>query len=182
MLTMKSRIFIPFLSICLFSAATLAEKRHHDAHTHGAAELNIVIENDIVLIEFESPAVNLIGFEHKPRTDAQQRELQNALALLNDVEILVSFEKGECRATETHIRGPFDDDDQEGSEHGEQEEHSEFHATYTLSCQNASAINSVRTQLFDRFPGFEAIRVRWVASKGHGTALLNNHSTTFSIE
>lgn len=179
---MKSRIFIPFLSICLFSAATLAEKRHHDAHTHGAAELNIVIENDTVLIEFESPAVNLIGFEHKPRTDAQQRELKNALALLNDVEIIASFEKGECRATETHVLGPFDDDDQEGSEHGEHEEHSEFHAVYTLSCQNTSAIGSVRTQLFDRFPGFEAIRVRWVGSKGQGTAHLNNQSTIFSIE
>ncbi len=179
---MKSRIFIPFLSLCLFSAPTLAEKRHHDAHTHGAAELNIVIENDTVLIEFESPAVNLIGFEHKPRNDAQQLELQNALALLNDVDIIASFEKGECRAAETHISGPFDNDDQEGSEQGEPEEHSEFHATYTLSCQNASAIDSVRTQLFDRFPGFEAIRVRWVGSKGQGTALLNNQSTIFSIE
>lgn len=178
---MKSRIFIPFLSICLFSSPSLAEKRHHDAHTHGAAELNIVIENDTVLIEFESPAVNLIGFEHKPRTDSQQLELLNALALLNDVDIIASFEKGECRATETYIRGPFDDD-QEGSEHGEQEEHSEFHATYTLSCQNASAIDSVRTQLFDRFPGFEAVRVRWIGNKGQGTALLNNQSAIFSIE
>ncbi|MBE0437802.1 MAG: DUF2796 domain-containing protein, partial [Methylomicrobium sp.] len=131
---MKSRFLISFLSLCLFSDPTLAEKRHHDAHIHGVAELNIVIENDTVLIEFESPAVNLIGFEHKPRTDAQQLELQNALALLNDVDIIASFEKGECLATETHIRGPFDDDDKEGSEH------SEFHATYTLSCQNASAI------------------------------------------
>ncbi|WP_341328006.1 DUF2796 domain-containing protein [Methylotuvimicrobium sp. KM2] len=179
---MKNRFLILFLSLCLFSAPTLAEKRHHDAHIHGVAELNIVIENDTVLIEFESPAINLIGFEHKPRNDAQQLELQNALALLNDVDITASFEKGKCRATETHVRGPFDDDDQEGTEHGEQEEHSEFHAVYTLSCQNASAIGSVRTQLFDRFPGFEAIRVRWVGSKGQGTALLNNQSTIFSIE
>lgn len=178
---MKSR-FLILLSLCLFSGATLAEKRHHEAHIHGVAELNIVIENDTILIEFESPAVNLIGFEHKPRNDTQQLELQNALALLNDVDIIASFEKGKCRATETHVRGPFDDDDQEGSEHDVQEEHSEFHAVYTLSCQNASAISPVRTQLFDRFPGFEAIRVRWVGSKGQGTALLNNQSTIFSIE
>ncbi|MGD7034456.1 DUF2796 domain-containing protein [Methylotuvimicrobium buryatense] len=160
----------------------MAENRHHDAHTHGAAELNIVIENDTVLIEFESPAVNLIGFEHKPRTDAQQLELQKALALLNDVEIIVSFEKGECRVTETHIRGPFDNADQEEPEHGKREEHSEFHATYSLSCQDASVIGSVSTRLFDHFPGFEAIRVRWVGSKGQGSALLNNQSTIFSIE
>ncbi|WP_404356546.1 DUF2796 domain-containing protein [Methylotuvimicrobium sp. KM1] len=179
---MKSRFLILFLSLCLFSGATLAEKRHHEAHTHGIAELNIVIENDTVLIEFESPAVNLIGFEHKPRNDAQRLELQNALALLNDVDIIASFEKGKCHAAETHISGPFDDEDQEGSEHGELEEHSEFHATYTLSCQNASAIDSVRTQLFDRFPGFEAIRVRWIGSKGQGTALLNNQSSIFSLE
>ncbi len=179
---MKSRIFIPFLSIFLFSAPTLAEIRHHDAHTHGAAELNIVIENDTVLIEFESPAVNLIGFEHKPRTDAQHLELQKALALLNDAGVVASFEKGECRVTETLIRGPFDNADQEGPKHGEREEHSEFHATYSLSCQDASVITSVSTRLFDHFTGFEAIRVRWIGNKGQGTALLNNHSTTFSIE
>lgn len=181
---MKSRLFIPLLSICLISVPAVAEKRHHDAHTHGIAELNIAIENETVLIEFESPAVNLIGFEHKPRTEAQQRKLQDTLALLNDVNVIASFDTGKCSTVETHVRSPFDDADntQKPSEHSELEEHSEFHAAYTLSCQDISAIGVVGTQLFDRFPGFEAIRVRWVGSKGHGTALLNHQSTAFSIE
>lgn len=181
-LTMKSHIFIPFLSIFLFSVPTLAEKRHHDAHTHGAAELNIVIENDTVLIEFESPAVNLIGFEHKPKTEAEKLQLENALSLLNDAGIVASFEKGGCRVTETHIQGPFDNHDQEGAEHGTQAEHSEFHATYTLSCQDGATIGRGRTQLFERFSGFEAVRVRWAGSKGQGSVVLNKQSATFSID
>ena len=43
-----------------------------DAHVHGEAELNIVIEGRELLMELESPSFNLVGFEHEPQSLNQQ--------------------------------------------------------------------------------------------------------------
>jgi Protein of unknown function (DUF2796) len=43
-----------------------AERREHGAHEHGVAELNLALDGKELWIEFSSPAVNLVGFEHTP--------------------------------------------------------------------------------------------------------------------
>ena len=45
-----------------------------DAHEHGSASLNIAIDNNTVDMRFESPAVNIVGFEYTTE-DAQQQLL-----------------------------------------------------------------------------------------------------------
>jgi len=43
--------------------------RHSDAHTQGIAQLTILQERANLLIEFETSAANIVGFEHAPRND-----------------------------------------------------------------------------------------------------------------
>lgn len=181
---MKSRIFIALLPFCFCSSFALAEIRHHEAHTHGIADLNIAIDDDSVFIELESPAINLLGFEHKPQNDAQQKALTATLEVLNDIRQVIRFDQADCRATETVIRPPFDADQsiQDNSDSNASEEHSEFHARYTLTCDNADHIRTGTVHLFDRFAGFETVRVRWITSNGQGTARLNSRSKTFTID
>lgn len=181
---MKSRIFIAILPICFSSSIAFAEIRHHEAHTHGIADLNIAVDDDLVFIELESPAVNLLGFEHKPQNDAQQKALTDTLEVLNDIKQVIRFDQVDCRATETVIRPPFDADQsiQDDSDSNPSEAHSEFHASYTLACDNAGLIRSGTVHLFDRFAGFETVRVRWITSNGQGTARLNSRSKTFKID
>ena len=45
--------------------------RQSEAHVHGEAELNVVISENMALLELRSPAVNIIGFEDSPRSDAE---------------------------------------------------------------------------------------------------------------
>ena len=60
------------------------EHRQHGAHVHGAAQLTVAQEGTQVLLELESPAANIFGFEHPP-SDAQQRTVvREAVAALEE--------------------------------------------------------------------------------------------------
>ncbi|MGB1290473.1 MAG: ZrgA family zinc uptake protein, partial [Porticoccaceae bacterium] len=47
--------------------ATFAEQKAAslDAHVHGLSQLTIAVEGETVELEFSSPAMNLVGFEHR---------------------------------------------------------------------------------------------------------------------
>ena len=58
----------------LFAAMIAINGYAADAHQHGAAELNMVVQLPEVMVELVTPAANLVGFEHMPQ-NAQQRQL-----------------------------------------------------------------------------------------------------------
>ena len=46
------------------------------AHQHGHAELQIAIDTNSADVFLRSPAYNLLGFEHQPRTKQQHQQLK----------------------------------------------------------------------------------------------------------
>jgi Protein of unknown function (DUF2796) len=55
-----------------------AEFRSRPPHVHGSALLNIALQDAGLDIEFESPAIDVIGFEHEPATDQERATLSQA--------------------------------------------------------------------------------------------------------
>ena len=45
------------------------------AHEHGVATLNVVLDGKKLVLQLESPLDNLVGFEHAPRNDKQRAAL-----------------------------------------------------------------------------------------------------------
>jgi Protein of unknown function (DUF2796) len=43
-----------------------AEHREHGPHVHGVAQLNVALDGNVLWIELNSPAMNIVGFEHAP--------------------------------------------------------------------------------------------------------------------
>ena len=43
----------------------IAKVHAEEAHIHGLATLTLALEGNSLEIEFESPAANLVGFEHR---------------------------------------------------------------------------------------------------------------------
>ena len=86
---------LPFALLPLAAAhAAHDEHEHHDehaslaAHEHGAAQLNVALEGQRLELALESPAMNLVGFEHaavsssdKAAVARAQQHLQTPLAL-----------------------------------------------------------------------------------------------------
>ena len=91
------------------------EKRQHDAHVHGIAALNLVLEGQEVHIEFDSPAANLVGFEHAPSSEADHAALDKAVATLKDGDRLFKFNADAgCQMEKVNVASQLLDEEHEG--------------------------------------------------------------------
>lgn len=96
-----------------------------DKHVHGEANLYIVLDGaDKVLVEFESPAANIIGFEHEPRTAKQHAAVANAVKELQNYKTLVDLPQGSCKLLSAKVTSPFK---AEEHDHHNQHKHHDHH-------------------------------------------------------
>jgi hypothetical protein len=58
------------------------------AHEHGVARLNLAVAGNSLTIELFSPAANIVGFEHHPRTQAQKDQVKEARKTLEAAQTL----------------------------------------------------------------------------------------------
>ncbi len=112
--------------------AAAQTERELGSHEHGAAVLNAAIEDGSVFLELETPWNNLVGFEHEPSTDEQRAVVSDALALLEQPNMLFAFDGGSCVLSDTHIENSMamsdDDHDDHDDEHGDDhDDHDDEH-------------------------------------------------------
>jgi hypothetical protein len=113
------------LTLALSSAA-YASDREHDSHEHGAATLDVVIDGAQMFVTFDSPWMNLVGFEHAPSTDEQRDAVANAQAQLEDGMLALGIDSGAgCTLQTTGIDSSMAMDDH-GDEHGH-DDHGDDH-------------------------------------------------------
>lgn len=193
--------FISTLTATLLASPVMAETHSHDAHVHGEATLNLVIDGNELLLELESPAANLLGFEHAPQNQAQKQQLKKTQSLLSNVDSLVELGGLNCQLVSAEIEMPHADhksdhhdshhshghnngqrddhhDDHHKKHHNtEAAEHSEIHAQYSLNCPTGKPIEQLTLPLFQHFPGLEKLQVMWINGNQQGVSRLTaNHS------
>lgn len=157
--------------------ATEKEHRQHGAHEHGAAELKLVWEKNVVTIELESPAVNIVGFEHAPRTDAQKKSVQDAVATLRAADKLFGFSpEAGCRGEMTDVKSALIDAKKEQAA-----EHSEFEAGYRFTCDKPHALKAVDVNLLKLFPKMRKLRVQSVSATGQTATELKPGSARLGL-
>lgn len=82
-----------------------AETRQHGAHVHGVGNLNIAVQENDVFLELDSPAANIIGFEHKPENDEQFQAVHNAVSLLKrGGKVFIINESAGCSLHEAEVK------------------------------------------------------------------------------
>lgn len=163
----KIRIGLICLSLLLLvssSSLYASEHEHHAAHVHGEAKLLIAVEDNRLEIEFISPAMNIVGFEHLPVDEAQQRAVQSALETLKRPELLFSLEvAADCIPVSVEVASPLAGHHMHADE---EEGHSDFTGHYQFQCAAASRLERIDVELFKRFPGTEVIEVQSVSKRG----------------
>lgn len=144
-----------------------AEHEQHAAHVHGKARLLVAVDGEELAIELYSPAMNLVGFEHKPNTEAQKHAIQDTVATLQKPAGLfgLSAEAG-CVSNEIEVDAPYTNDSATGHEHNDGETHSEFAAHYHFNCQNTAMLKQIEVNLIQKFSAIEAIEVQLIAPSG----------------
>jgi len=151
------------------------------AHEHGVGRLNAVLDGQALELELDSPAMNLVGFEHpattaadKAKVAAARKQLENPLALFN-----VPKAAG-CVISSQELNSPLfgdkpeadhDDDDHaddaKDGAHEHHHDHSEIHAHYQFTCATPTALSNLDlTQVFKTFPATQKIQVQLIGPSG----------------
>ena len=175
-----------------------------DAHVHGLSQLTIAIEGEKVELQFSSPAMNLVGFEHKASSQKDIAAVKQTESILRHPETLFFLSDAGCKPIHTHvdISGLMEQhDDHNGHKghdehqnhddhkdhddhkehhdhkaHDEYETHSEIVANYSFACKDTTKLSSLRVTLFKSFTGIHKLQAMWVTTTKQGSAMLTAHN------
>ncbi|WP_277589694.1 DUF2796 domain-containing protein [Pseudomonas chlororaphis] len=176
---------LPFALLPL-AIAHAAEKHDHDhehgslgAHEHGVARLNAALDGQTLELELESPAMNLVGFEHAASTDADKAKVAAVRAQLEKPLALFSLPPAAgCVVVQQELESPLfgdkpedhdedHDDAKSAGGHEHHHEHSEIHAHYQFTCATPGALKNLDLAgVFKTFPATQKIQVQLISPSG----------------
>ena len=177
-----------FLILSCASLLVLADEhdshghREHAAHEHGVGQLNVVVEGDVLQLELVSPAMNIVGFEHKPETHRQELAVEEAVVILMKGEqVFILPAAARCQLQEADVDTELladagHDDGHEG------ETHADFDATYIFKCATPDRLQYVDVQLFSLFPGTGEIDAQVISSSGQSVVELGPQSVRLRLQ
>jgi hypothetical protein len=143
------------------------EHRELGEHEHGVGQLEIAVEGRTVAIELHAPGADIVGFEHHPETAEDKAAVDRAVATLaSPLDLFVLSADAGCSVTEAEARLVGEDEPAEGEHAEEHGEHSEFRASYALSCDDPAAITRIEFGYFATFPNARELEVDMVTDKG----------------
>ncbi|MBV7569207.1 DUF2796 domain-containing protein [Pseudomonas sp. PDM27] len=174
---------LPFAMLPL-AVAHAADEHDHEhgslgAHEHGVGRLNVVLDGKTLALELQSPAMNLVGFEHVATSDADKAKVAAARALLEQPLALFNLPKAAgCVVENQELESPLfgdapdadddhdeDDKDEDGHEH--HHDHSEIHAHYQFTCATPDALKTLDlANMFNSFPATRTIQVQLIGPNG----------------
>ena len=157
-----------------------AEHGSLDAHEHGAAQLNVVLDGKVLELQLESPAMNLVGFEHAAKSDADKAKVAAARSQLEQPQPLFGLNAGDCQISKQELESPLFAEHKHEEHHDS--EHSDIHAHYSLDCQKPEELKQLNLgELFKRFPATEKIQVQLIGPNGQQGLELTPAQPTLSF-
>jgi ABC-type Zn2+ transport system substrate-binding protein/surface adhesin len=163
-----------------------------DAHEHGVASLNMVLEREHLIIELDSPAANIVGFEHLPNSAGDFAALAEARKQLLQADALFAIaDAAGCSLEEAEAESPLFEADVDAAEHEHHDEahhdehaehaggahaehghadhgsaHSDIQASFHFNCANPDAIKQIEVKLFEMFPRIEKLLLQAITPRG----------------
>ncbi|MET3915063.1 hypothetical protein ABID97_001845 [Variovorax sp. OAS795] len=155
-----------------FAAALLAaapflpaEAQQQHAHVHGQIKLDVAVDGPTVVIDMASPLDNIVGFERAPKTDAEKKSVEDAVAELRAADKLFIIDPAaNCKLGPVDLRsaalglGKPDANEPEG--------HADLDATFSFNCTNAAAARFIDLNLFSVFKGLRLVDSQIASAQG----------------
>lgn len=179
-----SLLISSFSLLLALSASNLHAEEHeqHGVHEHGVATLAVAVGTEGVEITLESPAANIVGFEHVPTSDADKETLDDAVKKLEAGDELFTLNpEAECQLQDTEVLSALLGDEMP-AEHADQQEaevaHNDIDIAWSYACAKPTELKEVAVKLFAAFPnGFQHIKAEWVTEKGASAMELTQDTT-----
>jgi hypothetical protein len=187
---------LPFALLPLSIAQATSQEHAHDhdhaheqhgslgAHEHGVASLNVALDGQILEIQLQSPAMNLVGFEHDAISDADKAKVAAARQHLEQPQALFALPiEAKCALQESQLESPLLEDAEHAEhEHGDEHDHSDIDASYRFACAHAEALKTLELgSFFGTFPGTEKLEVQLIGPGGQQGAELTPKNSRLSF-
>lgn len=155
-------------------------------HAHGLSEMNIAIENQKLIIELISPAIDLVGFEHKAKTSISINKVKKVEKRLSEHNEMFSLSGGNCQLISTFIDvsnlTSIADDHQHHQEHSHKKNtHSEVIANYDYHCEKVSELSSITVKVFHLSTSVKEVQAIWITEMYQGTERLNAKNNVINL-
>ena len=186
------RIFISAVGLLAFGTSAAA----HEAHVHGIAHMNLLVEKQAVEIELVSPLANVLSFEHEPETEGQKQEVRDMAAIMRNAgKLFILPADAQCEVKEVsmssevispellsaeveieHQGGHEHNEHSHGGGHEEEHGHSDLDVDIAFICRNPEKLDGINVGMFKAFPNLHEIEVQMVTPKGQSAAELTPDS------
>lgn len=174
------------LVLLAVSVALPAQTRSRKAHEHGSAKVNIAFEtakgSPKGVIEFESPADSVVGFEYEAKTAADKAKVAAALNTLKArfAEMVILPAAAACKVTNksAKLEAEHHDAKQKGAK---QEQHSEVHAEFDVACAKPLTGLEIRFGFMKVFPKIHDVEVALLVGDQQASADVENDKGVLKI-
>lgn len=142
------------------------------AHEHGVAKLNVVLDGNTLELELDSPAMNLVGFEHAASSDADKAKVAAVRQQLEQpLKLFGLASAAGCKEDQQALESPLFGDaakaEDDGDEHEKGHMHSDINAHYQLTCATPEKLTQLDlAPLYKAFPATQKINVQLIGPNG----------------
>ena len=174
------KMFCRILAILFLFFASIVHSAQ-DAHVHGLSYLKIALENRTLLVEINSPLMDIVGFEGEPRTKVQKDSIELATNKLRTIGNVLIFKGGSCVEKNIDVNLGHD----HGTEHSHSEHdhdtHSEISAVYKFECSEPDVLQDITVLLPNQFSRMEKIKAQWITPDSQGQITLDKNKNLINL-
>lgn len=124
------------------------EHAHTEAHVHGKANLDLVMQGQDLELSLSTPLDNVVGFEYKPKTEADKAKLNKAKAVLRSADWVKLSPAAQCKLKKVDVEDDFHD------------AHADMEVEVTFQCQKPELLQELELGLFKSFPNLHNLDVQ----------------------
>lgn len=149
------------------------EHRQHGAHVHGELALSIAIVERDIMMTWQVPAGDVVGFEHPPENTEQRQKIERQLAWIESAQWL-HFEG--IDACTLNTASATSDQLQDGASG-----HNDIEATFEWRCPNPLQLSELTIDIHQRYPAISKIRYEWLTERQAGTGTVASSLGTITV-
>lgn len=160
--------------LAIFAARAQANEPAPATHQHGIANLRIIVQGQRLAFAFDSPAVNLIGFENAPQSEEQQRVASYAKGQLQQApRLFITSPGANCRLFSAKVDEPTWNSDAE---------HHDYRARYVFQCQRPQLLQSIDVRLANQLAPGTKLQTEVAVGSARQSLELSVSRTTVRIQ
>ena len=138
-------------------------------HEHGVVRLDVAVDGSLLTLQLEAPLDSLLGFEHRPRTEAQRQAADAVLKRINDA---ASLFKPSAAALCILSKSSIGAGALQPSPAAKPGEHADLDASFEFRCAQPDKLLDIDVALFEAFKRIQRINAQVIGPKGQAQRIL----------